>query len=89
MMNIAFEQANELAKQYLEQHPLDHPDYAWVLTEGRACKTGWYFDFQFKCRKAIPEDQWEAFGGAPGFVVSSTDGKIRAVSAADYADDNF
>jgi len=88
-MFIEYEKAKELANKFLKQNPLDHPDYAWVPTEGRECKTGWYFDFRFKCQRNIPEDEREGFGGAIGFVVSQSTGQIRCISAGEYAENDF
>lgn len=87
--NIGHEKAKQLAKRYLEQNPLQHPDYVWTLPEGRECKTGWYFDFTFKCLKNIPENEWEGVAAAFGFVVNQSNGQIRCISASEYADNDF
>jgi hypothetical protein len=88
-MFIEYAKAEELAKRYLAQNPLEHPDYVWVLPEGRACKTGWYFQFTFKCLKDFPENEWEGIAGAVGFVVSMETGQIRSIGAGEYAENDF
>jgi hypothetical protein len=86
---LDYEKVKEIAQQYLDAHPLDHPDYVWTLSEGRECKSGWYFPFQFKCIKNIPEEEWERFAGAPGFIVSKNNKEVRPVGWAEFQKNDF
>ena len=56
------------AQRYLEENPLPHEDYAWTTPDPVETPDGWYFDFTIRCLLDLPEDAWEQFGGAPGFL---------------------
>ena len=72
------EEAKAIAGAYLSKLPLEHDDYEWVVVEPRPVADGWYFNFEYRCRRDVPKEQWEVFGGAPGFV-AGWDGTVRVV----------
>jgi hypothetical protein len=41
---------------------------------------GWYFDFTFERTDGQPLSDADAMGGAPGFLVSATDGQIKTIA---------
>jgi hypothetical protein len=79
-MAITFEQAATAARAYLEREPFPHPGYRWVLPPGRPVPDGWYFDFTFERTDGQPLSDADAMGGAPGFLVSATDGQIKTIA---------
>ena len=44
----------------------------------------WYFAYSYKHIGTLPEDQWEAFGGSPGFAVHKSSGEIRDLSWKEF-----
>jgi hypothetical protein len=48
------------------------------VVEPRRVADGWYFEFEYRCRRDLPKEQWEGFGGAPAFIVGS-DETVRVV----------
>jgi hypothetical protein len=79
------EQAKAIAREYLAQHPIEHDDYEWVVVEPRRVADGWYFKFKCRCHRDLPEDQWEVFGGAPGFI-AGWEGTVRVVGWDELSD---
>jgi hypothetical protein len=73
-------EAIRIAERYLNENPLDHPDYEWELRDWKERADDWLFPFCYRPKKDMPPDEWEAFGGAPAFVVSKTDGSVRVLS---------
>jgi len=75
---MRLETATATARQHLEGRPLP-PPYRWVLTEPRLTPAGWLFEYEFTCDDERPPHEWEAFGGAPAFLVS-LNGAVRDLS---------
>ena len=78
------EEANRIAQEYLDSHPLDHPYYEWELREGTELSDAWLFPFYARCVKKIPPEQRESFTGVPGFTVSKSDGAVSEISWSQY-----
>jgi hypothetical protein len=76
--------AIELANVYLKSHTIGHSDYEWTITDPQDIGDKWYFDFTFKHKGELPEDQWESLLGAPGFSVDKNTGVVETVSWEEY-----
>ncbi len=79
-------EAISAAERYLAENPLPHEDYEWTTSEPIEVPEGWYFDFTIHCRLDLPEDEWEQFGGAPGFLVSKESGDITVLNWQTYCE---
>ncbi len=73
---ISRDKATEVAKQHLSDNPLPSSRYRWILAEPVQTDEGWIFEYSFECVEDIPPEEWECFGGAPGFIVYG-DGLVR------------
>ena len=78
--------AIRIARRYLNENPLKHPDYEWELRDWTERADDWLFPFCYRPKKDIPPDEWEVFGGAPAFVVSKTDGSVRVLTWDEYSE---
>ena len=78
------EQAIKKAEEYLSAHPIEHPDYIWVTPEPKDFGDRWYFDYELEHKGALPPDQWDEFGGAPGFCVFKNTGAVADVTWDEY-----
>ena len=83
-MSLTYDQACDLAKKHLSEEPFPHKDYRWKLSNGKQVSDGWYFDYSFESVNDLPPDQWEGFGGAPGFIVSEQG--VRVVLWPEFQD---
>jgi len=77
-------EAIPIAERYLNENPLDHPDYEWELRDWSERDGDWLFPFCYRPKKDIPPEQWEQFVGAPAFVVNKADGSVRVLSWDEY-----
>lgn len=68
MLNSA--QAAKIAQNHLDELPIPSAAYRWVLTVPIRTGNGWVFEYQYECIDGTPPEEWEAIGGAPGFLVS-------------------
>jgi len=85
-MSISYDQASAAARGYLKANPLPYPEYRYVLTVGRAVSDGWFFLFDFERVDGRPLGEKDELGGAPGFIVSLDDGKVRVVNWKEWSD---
>ncbi len=83
-MALTYEQVVAAAGAYLEAKPFADPAYRHVLTSGTPVPEGWYFNFDFERVDGRPLGEGDECGGAPGYVVSATDGTVRVVGWAEY-----
>jgi len=79
-------EAKRIAQRYLSDNPLDRPDYEWELRECVEKPDVWLFPLCFRCKKDVPPEEWESFGGAPAFTVDKTDCTVKVISWAEYRD---
>lgn len=79
-------EARKKAAEYLAANPLENPDYSWVLSDSVDVGDSWYFDYSYEHNSDLPQDQWDAFGGAPGFFIDKVTGAIRDVSWEEHSD---
>ena len=79
-------EAIRIAERYLNENPLGHPDYEWELRDWTERADDWLFPFCYRSKKDIHPDEWEAFGGAPAFIVSKIDGTVRVLSWEEYSE---
>ncbi|MCF7785672.1 MAG: hypothetical protein K9N47_06095 [Prosthecobacter sp.] len=63
------EEAIQAAKAHLSINPLPLSTYEWIESEPVETERGWIFEYTFKCVDDLPPEQWESFGGPPGFLV--------------------
>ncbi len=73
-------EAHKKAVEYLAANPIGDPDYSWVATDPVDVVDGWYFDYKFQHDGDLPQDQWESFGGAPGFLIDKVTEAIHDMS---------
>jgi hypothetical protein len=50
-------EAIQIAEQYLNENPLDHPDYEWELRDWSERADDWLFPFCYRPKKDIPPEQ--------------------------------
>ena len=80
MSDIDYPQALELARQHVKSLSPPDPDYCWYLLPAQEWPDGWYFDYGIECLLDLPVKEWEAFFGAPGFVISKVGGTLTVLS---------
>jgi hypothetical protein len=83
-MTFTQEQAVAAARAYLEAHPFGHPAYQHVLGSARPVPGGWYFNFDYQRMDGRPLGEEDQIGGAPGYIVSATDGAVRVIGWKEY-----
>lgn len=83
-MAFTYEQAVVAARTYLEAAPFPDPAYRHVLTSGTPVPGGWYFNFDFERVDGRPLGEGDEFAGAPGYMVSATDGSVRVIGWGEY-----
>jgi hypothetical protein len=75
----------EIAKKHLIENPFPHGDYDWIFKqEFIELENEVYFDYTFNHKKNLPFDQWEMFGGAPGFCLNKFTGKVRDIGRDEF-----
>lgn len=79
----------EIAKKHLDESELNqiegfYPDYSWVIPEPIEFSEFYYFDYKFKCKKNIPEDEWISLCGAPGYSINKKTGQIEIIGWTEY-----
>jgi hypothetical protein len=74
-----------LAQRHLAENPLPHEDYEWIMSDPFEVDTGWCFDYSFRCRRDLPEEEWEQFGGSPAFLVTKESGVVMILDWHDYS----
>lgn len=72
------------ASEHLSQIPPPGPNYRWIHGEPRELTDFWYFDYKFEHVGALSPEDWDQFGGSPGFVVSKLDGQAVPLSWEEY-----
>jgi hypothetical protein len=82
---ISRDEAFQKAVRHAASGSLGHPDYFLECEFRREVEDGWLFEYQIRCRRDIPPEDWERFAGAAGFVVSTT-GQIRDLSVPMYVE---
>ena len=77
---IDYDRATAIATKHLDGVKIPDADYVWELKEGKETKDGWVFDYSYVNVKNLPPDEWEAFVGAPAFIVYKLNGAVRDLS---------
>ena len=78
------DKALALAKKHLAENPLPHEDYEWIMSEPLDVDRGWCFEYSFRCRRDLPEEEWEQFGGSPGFLIAKESGVVMILNWEEY-----
>jgi len=77
-------EAKKIAASHLEENPINHKDYSWVVTDPRNIGDNWYFDYQYRHNGGLNEEEWEGFAGAPGFLINKISGEVQDISFEEY-----
>jgi hypothetical protein len=88
-MALTYEQAVAAARAYLKATPFPYPEYRYVATIGRPAAEGWYFSFAIERVDGHALGEQDAFGGAPGYLVSSDDGQVRVIDWKEWGERRF
>lgn len=67
---ISREQAVEIARNHLEQNPMDSDRFVWKLTDPSPVEGGWLFEYSYERSCEPGDDHLEMFGGAPAFLIT-------------------
>ena len=74
---LTISEARSRAQAHIEANPLQHPEYRYVLREPVDLRNGWFFWYSYEHVDGLPQDRWEQFLGAAGFVVSKSNGDVE------------
>jgi hypothetical protein len=83
-MSLTREQAVAVAKAYVAAKPILDGTYRCTLERWRQVTEGWYFDFTYERVDGRPLSITDAVFGAPGYIVSSSDGEVRVVARKEW-----
>jgi hypothetical protein len=78
MLNV--NAALKVADDHIAAQPTPLSGYRMVHCGPLEVDEGWYFDYGIECDLDIPESDREGFAGAPGFIVTRSNGELRIVS---------
>ncbi len=82
---INLDKALALSQRNLAENPLPHEDYEWIMSDPFEVDTGWCFDYSFRCRRDLPEEEKEQFAGSPGFLVAKESGVVMILNWEEYS----
>ena len=77
-------EACKIADRHLKKISPPGDNYVWQLPDSKETENGWVFEYIFTCKKKIPSEKWDFFGGAPAFFVSKETGDVRDLEWSEF-----